>query len=94
MNAGRRQLPGKAGQSPASSGLVMFRAGTLVPIQLPSPEEIVEPKKESAITGQADRRVDRTHEDARAAAAHNLRRAFPLPDSGSFHRLLEALEEA
>jgi hypothetical protein len=74
----------------------MFRAGTLIPIRLPFPEDAAAPKERSGLQTSArnDRGVQPPQEDARAALGHNLRWAFPLPDSGSFDQLLEAIDEA
>jgi hypothetical protein len=92
-----RSRPGsEAGEPPVASELVMFRAGRLIPIDLPCPDEASGPGK--AIAAKTPREIEarpaRAMEDVRTIVGHNLRWAFPLPESGSFHQLLAALEDA
>ena len=95
MTAGTPRAGGEDGESSSAPGLVLFRAGALIPIRLPCPDERVEPRKgsEAKTSGQSGGQAVEK-EDARATLGHNLRWAFPLPDGGSFNQLLAALEEA
>ena len=68
----------------------------MIPIEVPGTEERSETDTGSAASSvrQAENEPDRARDSARDTLGRTLRRAFPLPDSGSFTRLLEALEEA
>ena len=84
MTSGRH--PPERGRSAALSGLVLFEAGKLIPI----------PVYEAERTGSGAEgpRSQGTQREKRESVGRNLRRAFPLPDSGSFASLLGRLEEA
>jgi hypothetical protein len=82
--------PPERGRSAALSGLVLFEAGKLIPIPVYEVGERggggVERPREAHRPGKQS--------DARESVGRSLRRAFPLPDSGSFASLLGRLEEA
>lgn len=88
MTSGRH--PPERSRSEALSGLVLFEAGELIPIRV---------SEASERTGTCPERPPGprsrvTQSDARQSVGLNLRRAFPLPDSGSFAGLLGRLDEA
>jgi hypothetical protein len=82
--------PPEHGRSAALSGLVLFEAGKLIPIPVHEAGQRTEigagPLREHRSRGK--------QREARESVGRNLRRAFPLPDSGSFAGLLDRLEEA
>lgn len=88
MTPGRH--PPERGRSEALSGLVLFEAGKLIPIP------VYERSERGALAVEPPRGVHRPgkQSDARESVGRSLRRAFPLPDSGSFAGLLGRLEEA
>ena len=85
-----RRRPSERGRSEALSGLVLFEAGKLIPIP------VYEAGQRTEVDGGRPRaaRSQDKQSDARESIGRNLRRAFPLPDSGSFASLLGGLEEA
>ena len=88
MTSGRH--PPERGRSAALSGLVLFEAGKLIPI----PVHEAGQRTEIGAGPLREHRSQGKQREARESVGRNLRRAFPLPDSGSFAGLLDRLEEA
>ena len=85
-----RRSPSERGRSEAPSGLVLFEAGRLIAIPVHEGDQ----RTEVDAGRPREPRSQDKQSDARESIGRNLRRAFPLPDSGSFASLLGGLEEA
>ena len=85
-----RQRSSERARPEALSGLVLFEAGKLIPI----PVHEAGQRTEIGAGPLREHRSQGKQREARESVGRNLRRAFPLPDSGSFAGLLDRLEEA
>ena len=88
MTAGRHP-PGRS-RSAALSGLVLIEGGELIPMRVSEASERTEARAERP----REPRSLGAQIEVRESVGRTLRRAFPLPDSGSFAGLLERLDEA
>ena len=96
MSAGGPHRPSEhLGEQPAL-GRIHSTDRTLIPVELPCPGDPRKPGNSlpARVSGQNRSQPPEAGEGPREAIGRNLRWAFPLPDSGSFTRLLEALEKA
>jgi hypothetical protein len=85
-----RRRPPERGRSEVFSGLVLIEGGELIPMRVSEGSERTEARAERP----REPRSLGAQSEVRESVGRTLRRAFPLPDSGSFAGLLGRLEEA
>jgi hypothetical protein len=71
--------------------LILFEAGELIPIELSDGKEAWK-RRSHRVDREASKSSPAVSPDVRERVGRNLRWAFPLPDTGSFVGLLDALD--